>query len=41
MGEDILTILFISCCRGRSESCAGTSSKACREKLRRDRLNDK
>ncbi|KAK2380985.1 transcription factor ILR3 [Trifolium repens] len=27
--------------RGRSESCAGTSSKACREKLRRDRLNDK
>ncbi|CAI8617558.1 unnamed protein product [Vicia faba] len=27
--------------RGRSESCAATSSKACREKLRRDRLNDK
>ncbi|KAK7257317.1 hypothetical protein RIF29_31195 [Crotalaria pallida] len=27
--------------RGRSEGCAGTSSKACREKLRRDRLNDK
>ncbi|XP_050893895.1 transcription factor ILR3 isoform X2 [Lathyrus oleraceus] len=26
---------------GRSESCAATSSKACREKLRRDRLNDK
>ncbi|XP_061341785.1 transcription factor ILR3-like [Gastrolobium bilobum] len=26
--------------RGRSDSCA-TSSKACREKLRRDRLNDK
>lgn len=27
--------------RGRSESCSGSSSKACREKLRRDRLNDK
>lgn len=27
--------------RGRSESCSATSSKACREKLRRDRLNDK
>ncbi|WCJ31300.1 basic helix-loop-helix (bHLH) DNA-binding superfamily protein [Euphorbia peplus] len=27
--------------RGRSESCSGTSSKACREKQRRDRLNDK
>ncbi|KAJ0044402.1 hypothetical protein Pint_04306 [Pistacia integerrima] len=28
--------------RGRSESCtAASSSKACREKLRRDRLNDK
>lgn len=27
--------------RVRSESCAATSSKACREKLRRDRLNDK
>ncbi|KAF7822858.1 transcription factor ILR3-like [Senna tora] len=27
--------------RGRSDSCAATSSKACREKLRRDRLNDK
>ncbi|XP_057750448.1 transcription factor ILR3-like [Arachis stenosperma] len=27
--------------RGRSESCAPSSSKACREKLRRDRLNDK
>ncbi|KAK1581466.1 hypothetical protein Q3G72_006259 [Acer saccharum] len=27
--------------RVRSESCSGTSSKACREKLRRDRLNDK
>ncbi|KAI7724819.1 hypothetical protein M8C21_021017 [Ambrosia artemisiifolia] len=27
--------------RGRSESCSGTSSKACREKLRRDKLNDK
>ncbi|CAL0332864.1 unnamed protein product [Lupinus luteus] len=27
--------------RGRSDSCAGSSSKACREKLRRDRLNDK
>nr|XP_043620622.1 transcription factor ILR3 [Erigeron canadensis] len=27
--------------RGRSESCNATSSKACREKLRRDKLNDK
>ncbi|GAB2277859.1 Transcription factor ilr3 [Dionaea muscipula] len=27
--------------RGRSESCGSSSSKACREKLRRDRLNDK
>ncbi|KAK4714840.1 hypothetical protein R3W88_020747 [Solanum pinnatisectum] len=27
--------------RARVESCAPTSSKACREKLRRDRLNDK
>ncbi|XP_071725835.1 transcription factor ILR3 [Rutidosis leptorrhynchoides] len=27
--------------RGRSESCSGTTSKACREKLRRDKLNDK
>ncbi|OMO80564.1 hypothetical protein CCACVL1_12908 [Corchorus capsularis] len=27
--------------RVRPESCNGTSSKACREKLRRDRLNDK
>ncbi|XP_059662537.1 transcription factor ILR3-like isoform X1 [Cornus florida] len=27
--------------RTRSESCAPSSSKACREKLRRDRLNDK
>ncbi|CAL0323564.1 unnamed protein product [Lupinus luteus] len=27
--------------RGRSDSCAASSSKACREKLRRDRLNDK
>ncbi|XP_027354540.1 transcription factor ILR3-like isoform X2 [Abrus precatorius] len=27
--------------RVRSESCAASSSKACREKLRRDRLNDK
>ncbi|XP_076902947.1 transcription factor ILR3-like isoform X2 [Bidens hawaiensis] len=27
--------------RGRGESCSGTSSKACREKLRRDKLNDK
>ncbi|XP_068311040.1 transcription factor ILR3-like [Pyrus communis] len=27
--------------RVRSESCSGTSSKACREKLRRERLNDK
>ncbi|XP_065862252.1 transcription factor ILR3-like [Euphorbia lathyris] len=27
--------------RGRSESCSGSSSKACREKQRRDRLNDK
>ena len=29
------------CCRSRSESCSASSSKACREKLRRDRLNDK
>ncbi|XP_054815067.1 transcription factor ILR3-like [Prosopis cineraria] len=27
--------------RGKPESCAASSSKACREKLRRDRLNDK
>ncbi|KAJ8428673.1 hypothetical protein Cgig2_006347 [Carnegiea gigantea] len=27
--------------RGRTESCGPSSSKACREKLRRDRLNDK
>ncbi|CAK9150295.1 unnamed protein product [Ilex paraguariensis] len=27
--------------RTRSESCSASSSKACREKLRRDRLNDK
>jgi FtsZ-binding cell division protein ZapB len=27
--------------RVRSELCSGSSSKACREKLRRDRLNDK
>ncbi|KAL8172403.1 hypothetical protein V2J09_024207 [Rumex salicifolius] len=27
--------------RGRSESCVPSSSKACREKLRRDKLNDK
>ncbi|XVE80287.1 hypothetical protein DITRI_Ditri14bG0128000 [Diplodiscus trichospermus] len=27
--------------RARSESCNATSSKACREKLRRDKLNDK
>ncbi|KAK6132961.1 hypothetical protein DH2020_033252 [Rehmannia glutinosa] len=27
--------------RGRTESCAPSSSKACREKQRRDRLNDK
>ncbi|KAL8144380.1 hypothetical protein V2J09_017412 [Rumex salicifolius] len=27
--------------RGRTESCTPSSSKACREKLRRDRLNDK
>lgn len=27
--------------RGRSEVCGPSSSKACREKLRRDRLNDK
>ncbi|XP_057528388.1 transcription factor ILR3-like [Amaranthus tricolor] len=27
--------------RGRSESCGPSSSKACREKARRDRLNDK
>ncbi|XP_030521140.1 transcription factor ILR3-like [Rhodamnia argentea] len=27
--------------RVRTESCSGSSSKACREKLRRDRLNDR
>ncbi|KAL4566837.1 hypothetical protein LXL04_030962 [Taraxacum kok-saghyz] len=27
--------------RMRNEPCSGTSSKACREKLRRDKLNDK
>ncbi|KAK7272455.1 hypothetical protein RJT34_29061 [Clitoria ternatea] len=27
--------------RGRSDSCTASTSKACREKLRRDRLNDK
>ncbi|RDX58390.1 Transcription factor ILR3, partial [Mucuna pruriens] len=27
--------------RGRSDSCTASSSKACREKLRRDKLNDK
>ncbi|GAA0174712.1 basic helix-loop-helix transcription factor [Lithospermum erythrorhizon] len=27
--------------RPRTESCASSSSKACREKMRRDRLNDK
>ncbi|GKA46120.1 transcription factor ILR3-like protein [Tanacetum coccineum] len=27
--------------RGRAESCSGTSNKACREKLRRDKLNEK
>ncbi|GAB2215841.1 hypothetical protein Droror1_Dr00020245 [Drosera rotundifolia] len=27
--------------RGRSDSCGPSSSKACREKLRRDRLNDR
>ncbi|KAK4255644.1 hypothetical protein QN277_008617 [Acacia crassicarpa] len=27
--------------RSRSDSCTASSSKACREKLRRDRLNDK
>ncbi|XP_022981592.1 transcription factor ILR3-like [Cucurbita maxima] len=27
--------------RVRSDSCSGSSSKACREKLRRDRLNEK
>nr|XP_043608832.1 transcription factor ILR3-like [Erigeron canadensis] len=27
--------------RGRADPCSGTSSKACREKLRRDKLNDK
>jgi hypothetical protein len=37
-------MLFHSCisiCRGRPESCCASSSKASREKLRRDRLNDK
>lgn len=29
------------CYSARSESCASSSSKACREKQRRDRLNDK
>jgi len=32
-------ILFIPCLRGRCESSSATSSKACREKQRRDRLN--
>ncbi|PWA38629.1 hypothetical protein CTI12_AA579500 [Artemisia annua] len=27
--------------RGRAESCSGTSNKACREKMRRDKLNEK
>ncbi|XP_058082988.1 transcription factor bHLH104-like [Magnolia sinica] len=27
--------------RGRSESCAGPGSKACREKMRRDKMNDR
>ncbi|XP_042500053.1 transcription factor bHLH115-like isoform X2 [Macadamia integrifolia] len=27
--------------RGRSESCNGPGSKACREKMRRDRMNDR
>lgn len=33
----MLLIVF----RIKSESCAGSSSKACREKQRRDKLNDK
>ena len=37
----ILSLFQYSCCRVRSESCGSSSSKACREKLRRDRLNDK
>ncbi|KAF5175927.1 Transcription factor bhlh [Thalictrum thalictroides] len=27
--------------RGRNESCSGPGSKACREKMRRDKLNDR
>lgn len=33
--------MHFSPCRVRSESSSASSSKACREKLRRDRLNDK
>lgn len=36
-----IVILVITCLRGRCESSSATSSKACREKQRRDRLNDK
>lgn len=36
-----LSLSHSFCCRGRSELCSASSSKACREKLRRDRLNDK
>lgn len=27
--------------RARNESCSGPSSKACREKMRRDKMNDR
>lgn len=34
-------IILYTIDRARTESCAPSSSKACREKQRRDRLNDK
>lgn len=37
--SSVSTITF--CYSARTESCASSSSKACREKQRRDRLNDK
>lgn len=36
-----LEYLTFTCCRNRVESCAAPGTKACREKMRRDRLNDK
>ncbi|KAF7112195.1 hypothetical protein RHSIM_RhsimUnG0253400 [Rhododendron simsii] len=38
---DVTAILTLRCVLARPESCGTSSSKACREKLRRDRLNDK